>query len=270
VKKFLWLIGLMFILAILIKWKWRNDDYRLGIVAPDSVAILSISPGRGMINLLSVGGEVEMWLPGGMGWYQTNKIQKIFEMEKKPDLANKTFYYNFGFIPEKVVFLDDVTDWRNWSLIKTLGVIDWLRYKFGEGNWLSKSELVNRSLVAEKENFDEILPRDFSDNDLSNGGIKISVMNASGENGLGAFVADRLNWMGFNVVAVESEVNRNDCQIMTKAVPNNLTKKFADLLAKMFSCSQVSSGTLLPDEVVLYLGQNYAQMIKYSNYVRTF
>lgn len=253
----------------LIKWKWRDDDFRVGIVTPENVALLSISPGRGMINLLTVGSEVELWLPGGMGWYQANRIKKISEMDKNEDLIEKTLYYNFGFIPEKIAYLEKVSDWRSWSLVKYLGAFDWLRYKIFQENWLYKSETISRSLSMEKENLDEILSRDFSDNELSSGEVKISVVNASDENGLGTFVADRLNWMGFSVVGVETEATKKECQIMTTTVPSEITKKYVDILAKTFDCSQTSNGAMLPDEAIIYLGQNYAQMLKYNSYVRS-
>lgn len=269
-RKWLSLILIIGLLGGLIKWKWRDDDFRVGIVTPENVALLSISPGRGMINLLTVDGEVELWLPGGMGWYQASRIKKISEMDKNKDLIDKMLYYNFGFIPEKIAYLDKVSDWRNWNLIKYLGAFDWLRYKFFQENWLFKSEVISRSLAMEKENLDEILPRDFSDNELSSGEVKVSVVNASGENGLGSFVADRLNWMGFSVVGVETEAIKKDCQIMTTTVSSETTKKYVDILVKIFNCSQTSNAAMLPSEAIIYLGQNYAEMLKYSTYVRSF
>jgi len=269
-RKWLFLFFLIGLFGGLVRWKWRDDDFRIGIVTPNDVALLSISPGRGMINLLTVDSEVELWLPGGMGWYQANRIKKIFEKDKNMELIFKTLYYNFGFIPEKIVYLEKVSDWRNWSLIKYLGPFDWVRYKIFQENWLYKSEVISRSLSMEKENLDEILPRDFSDNELLSGEVKISVVNASGENGLGSFVADRLNWMGFSVVGVETETDRKECQIMSTTTPSEITKKNVDNLAKMFGCSQTSNVAMLPDEAIIYLGQNYAQMLKYSTYVRSF
>lgn len=255
------LVGFLFL-----KKGWRNSDFKMGIITPDRVALLSISPPRGMINLLTVYPEVDLWLPEGMGWYPSNKIKKIFDNEKNTDLMKKMFYYNFGFMPEKIAFFNDVDEWRGWGLAKYLGVVDWIRYMVSQDNWLYKTEIVNRSLEIEKEKLDEILPRDFADSELTGGEVRISVVNATEENGLGSFVADRLNWMGFNVVSVESEAKKADCEIMVKTTVNALTKKYTDLLAQMYKCSQISNASLLPDEAVLYLGQNYASMIKYSNY----
>jgi len=271
-KKFFIILGIILIFGLgwLLKKDWREDDFKLGIITPDRVALLSISPGRGMINLLTVNPEVELWLPGGMGWYPSNRIKKIFDNDKNIDSIDKMFYYNFGFVPEKIAFLTGVDQWREWRLMKYLGVVNWFRYVIEQDNWLYKTETISQSLDLEKEILDETLPRDFADNELQGGEIKISVVNATEKNGLGAFVADRLNWMGFNVVEVGSEAIKLECEIMVKTTTNALTKKYTDLLAKMFNCSQVSNATLLPDEAILYLGQNYAQMLNYNSYVRTF
>lgn len=269
-KKIIISLVIILIVFLVIKKGWRSDDFKLGIVTSDRIALLSISPRRGMINLLTVNPEVELWLPGGMGWYQSNRIKKIYDNDKNMELLDNIFYYNFGFIPEKIAFLSEVNDWRDWNLVRYLGIVEWLRYLVEQENWLYKTESVNRSLEQEKEGLDEILPRDFADNQLQSGEIKITVVNSAEENGLGSFIADRLNWMGFNVVSVESEGKKTSCEIMVKSTANSLTKKYVDLLAKMYKCSQVSSTTLLPDEAILYLGQDYASMIKYSSYVRTF
>ena len=233
-KKFLVILILGICFFWLIKRKWHNNDFKMGIVTSKQIALLSVSPGRGMINLLTVAPEVDVWLPGGMGWYPSDKVRKIYETDKNLELINKMFFYNFGFVPDKVAFLEDVSEWRNWSLVKYMGPIDWLRYVIEQENWLYKTEVVSRGLDFEKEKIDEILPRDFADNELQSGEIKVSVINSTEENGLGSFVADRLNWMGFSIVAVESEANKSGCETMVGLATNSLTNLYADLMAKMF------------------------------------
>lgn len=265
-KKIFLFLAVVLILVLVLRKGWRKSDFKLGIITSDRIALLSISPSRGMINLLTVNSEVEVWLPNGMGWYPSSKIKKIYDDNKNTDLMKEMFYYNFGFTPEKIAMFSEVNDWRDWDLVKYLGVVDWFRYLVEQDNWLYKTETISRSLLLEKESLDEILPRDFADSELQRGEIKITVANATEENGLGSFVADRLNWMGFNVVSVESETKKDSCEIMVKTATNELTKKYTDLIAEMYKCSLVSNVSLLPDEAILYLGQNYASMIKYSNY----
>ena len=269
-KKIIIFIVFAIVAGYLLKRSWQNNDFKLGIITPQKVALLSISPERGMINLLSVDGEVELWLPGGMGWYQSNKMHRIFESDKDIRLIKQTFYYNFGFMPENIVILNEVSDWRSWDLVKHLGPLNWIRYLVEQGSWLYKTDTLTRSMEMEKEKLDELLPRDFAESELLRQELKMTVINDSGENGLGSFVADRLNWMGFSVMEVRSEQAKKECEIMLRVGGEGVIKKYTEILAKEFSCSLISSGTLLENEIVLYLGQNYASMIKYNSYVRTF
>ncbi len=269
-KKIILILIIIAIFGYLLKKSWQNNDFKLGIITPDQIALLSISPERGMINLLSVDSEVEVWLPGGMGWYPSNKILKIYEADKNTELIKQTFYYNFGFMPENIVVLDEVGDWRSWDLIKHLGFLNWIRYLFEQGSWLYKTDTLTRSMEMEKEKLDELLPRDFAESELLGQELKVTVINDSGENKLGSFVADRLNWMGFRVMEVRSEQAKKECEIMLRVGSEGVIKKYAEILAKEFSCSLISSGTLLENEMVLYLGQNYSSMIKYNSYVGTF
>jgi len=69
---------------------------------------------------------------------------------------------------------------------------------------------------------------------------------------------------------VRSEIPKKECEIMQKVGGEGVIKKYTELLAEEFSCSLISSNNLLENELVLYLGENYASMIKYNSYVRSF
>lgn len=265
-KRIILILIILIGLFLFFKRNWKNEDVKVGILTPKGISILSISPGREMVNILNLKSNVMVWVPGGMGWYQSDKIKKICENEKDEKLTKDIFYYNFGFFPDKVAVFENADEWRSLSSIKYLGAVNWLRYKIFEGEWLFKEENINSDLKNNLEKFEEILPRDFADSKLLNGEIKMSVYNASNEDGLGSFVADRLNWMGFNVVEVENSSQRNDCILMSKDTKNQLTKSYVELLSSLFNCSQTSNNSLLDGEVILYLGQNYASMLKYNNY----
>lgn len=265
-KRIVVLMLLILGVFLVLRGGWQKNDFKVGIISPKEVVILSISPGRGMINLLEVDGEVELWIPGGMGWYQAKTVKKILDQEKNDDLAEGIFFYNFGFNPDKIFYLDDIEGWRGWKMAKHWGITEWLNYKLNENDWLYKVEKVTQSLRVEKDMLDEVLPRDFSDNSLQSSEIKMTVFNLTDKNGLGSFSADRLNWMGFNVVGVENGSESQGCEIMAKGSKELLSTKFANLLANIYKCSQISNPALLDDEMVLYLGQNYASMIKYDSY----
>jgi len=266
-----WLLILLVVVVVLVlvKKQWREGDFKLGIITPNEIGLVSISPKREMVNLLTVNSETQIWIPNGMGWYPSNKVLNIGKMEKDDkELVGKIFFYNFGFLPDKIAVFDSVDEWRSWSLIKYLGVVEWARYVLLEEEWLYKTEYINRDLIFEKEKMEEILPRDFADNLLQSEEIKVSIYNASTENGLGSFMAERLNWMGFNVVEVENAAIKDTCEVIVNSESERIVVKYADLLAKLYGCSQITNNSLLNREILLYLGQNYASMIKYNSYIK--
>ena len=154
------------------------------------------------------------------------------------------------------------------EILETFGFDRSGRFWLEQSNWLLKTELINTNLLVKKEELDDILSRDFARADLLEKNLRVTVKNSSGENALGAFVADRLNWLGYNVVAVENDTIKDGCEVVSQG--NDLTQNHADSLAKMFGCSQESNQTLLPEELMLNPGKNYASMIKYNSYVRAF
>lgn len=269
-KKWLVVLILMVLGAGAVRKFWDETDFSLGLVSPKQIALVSISPQRGMINMLKIGAEVEVWLPGGMGWYQSSKIDKIWDGEEKKKIIEKMFYYNFGFFPERLLKIDEVDKWRSLFLGKFMGVIPWLNYLVNQENWLYKVENINRSLLAEKENLKEILVRDFADSSLGGGEIRVSVVNESGENGFGNFLADRLEWMGYRVMTVESGVKKDGCEVVAGSKVLKSVEINAQKLANLFGCSQVSNNWLLENEIWIYAGEKLASMIKYSSYVRSF
>ncbi len=267
-KKILIALVIFISLFFVIKKGFREEDRVVGVVSPEGVGVVSISPLRGMVNLLKVASEVELWFPGGMGWYPANKVEKIFDQGKEEDLVRKMFFYNFGIYPEKILVLSKVEAWRSSGLWRFLGPSESFRFWWQQNNWLFKTEVINTNLLVKKEELDDILPRDFALGELQQKGLKVSVKNSSGENALGAFVADRLNWQGYNVVAVENETIKEGCEVVAQG--NKLTENYADFLAKMFGCSRVTNPTLLLEELTINPGKNYASMIKYNSYVRSF
>ena len=268
-KKILVALVIFISLFFLIKRVWREEDRVVGLVSPEGVGVVSVSPLRGMVNVLKVSPEVELWFPGGMGWYAADRVEKIYDQGKQEKLIKEMFFYNFGIYPEVIIPVTKIDEWRNTTKFwKHLGLIESGRFWLEQSNWLLKTELINTNLLVKKEELDDILARDFAKADLLEKNLRVTVKNSSGENALGAFVADRLNWWGYNVVAVENDMVKDGCEVVSQG--GDSTKDYADSLAKMFGCSQVSNQTLLPEELMLNPGKNYASMIKYNSYVRAF
>lgn len=267
-KKILIALVVFMSLFFVIKRGWRDQDRVVGLVSPEGVGVVSLSPLREMLNVLRVAPEVELWFPGGMGWYAANKVEKIYEKGKEEELVKKMFFYNFGIYPEIIMPVTKLEDWRSSTFWRHLGLIDSVRFWIEQSNWLLKTEVINTNILAKKAEFDDILPRDFAEANILQKNLRVSIKNSSGENALGAFVADRLNWQGYNVVAVENDTVKDGCEVVSQG--SDLTKNYAIFLAKMFACSQVTNQALLPEELMLNPGKSYASMIKYNSYVRAF
>ena len=259
-KLFLGIILLLFLASlILLSFLKRGDDdknldYKLGIIAQDGVALVSISNERKMINVLNFGEE------------SSNEFKNILGKEKDINLIKHIFWYNFGFFPDKILTLNSTNQWKNNDvLINNLGFLNWLKYKKDYGKMLLKQEKINGLL---KENWlllDEILVRDFSESKLNNEELRLSIFNNTDESGLASFMTKRLEWSGFSVVSTDNDNQKiNNCLIVYgKKVDQNYGWK---MINKIFDCDKKFNENLNENELELYFGDNLASVIKYSSY----
>ncbi len=261
-KKYKLLIGLgvflLFLLLIFIffnKKKNEGDDYRIGVLADDGIAMVSVSKQRRMTNFLKVSPEAKIWIPEGMGWYRSEVVSKILDQENKKNLANDVLFYNFGFRADKIFFLKSVDNWRNKL---------WLRIKIN--NLIIKTEQLNNDSDIKSEWLDKIMMRDFSDSKVFDEDLKISVINTSKETGLAGFISKNLERMGFLVVSVLSGEN-TDVDGCTILYGDQVEKKYSwGLLKEIFNCKIEKELSLNGDEVELYFDDKFTSVIKYNTY----
>jgi LytR cell envelope-related transcriptional attenuator len=274
IKLFLVILGILFfgliIFWFLIRVKNKNQslDYKLGIIASDGIALVSISNERKMINELKLGEEVDVWIPNGMSWYSNNKIKNILKQEKKLDLAKSMFWYNFGFFPDKILVLDSVDKWRKDSLlISNLGFLDWLKYKKNYGKMLLKQEKIAENLGENELFLSEILVRDFSESKINNEELRISIFNNTDEDGLASFIAKRLEWSGFSVVSTDNNSEEVDKCLMVYGNKTDLNYGWI-VINKIFDCDTKKDETLSDNELELYFGDKFSSMIEYPSYFK--
>lgn len=251
-------------------WDGKND-IRIGVVTPEEIGMVVISPGRKMVSILRIDQKVKIWIPGGMGWYQSNRFKKIVEQEKLGNKIDSVFFYNFGFLATNIVDINRFDDWRSnsvlWGQLGGLGGI--FRYKMLSDRLIYKEDTITGDLINNEGNLDEIMPRDFADNQLLNDSSRISLINTTTESGLANFVGNRLGWAGFSVVAAENSPEAvENCQLVfgEGAETSEAFKK----IKKIFDCQAKKDSGLGNQEIELYLGQKMASVIKYSSYVGTF
>ncbi|MFA6250583.1 MAG: hypothetical protein WC686_03720 [Candidatus Shapirobacteria bacterium] len=247
------------------KWDGRRD-YRLAMISQDGLGLIAISPTRRMVNTVRIDGKTRVWVPGGMGWYEAAKIEKIFLQEKNYRLVEEIFFYNFGFWPDEFEF-GALDRWQSRSILgRQLGWLGYLKYKLMEPNLIFKDEDVageNSNLASEL--LDEVAPRDLADSQILGGNLKFRLYNTSQQKGLAAFLGRRMEWAGYFVMSVENfDEKSNNCQV----VVNSKTKENGDLgkIISWWECAVKPDEGLPDDEVEVYWGEAVGEMLKYSSY----
>lgn len=263
-NKFKIILGLslvvFLVVAILISsLKKRSEDgsdYKIGILADDGIAMVSMSRERQMINYLSLSNDSQVWIPGGMGWYRNQVIKKVLTQEKKVNLLKDILFFNFGFVVDKTVVLNKTNDWQQkfwWLLVS-------------KNNLIRKNEILKDDTDVSEVFLDQIMPRDFSETKVVNDEVKISVVNVSGTDGLANFITKRLERAGFSVISVDSEDGRKlDKCVMVYG--DGVEGTFSWLVLKsLFECDSQKDLTLNGNEIELYLDEKFSEVIKYSTY----
>ncbi|MBU1130374.1 hypothetical protein KKE45_03605 [Patescibacteria group bacterium] len=275
VKKKKIIVVLFVLLMVALGWFYKNrknfwngrDDFRFTVLSDDKIALVSVSVERRMLNVLELDGEVGLWVPGGYGWYKSNKVKKLLEQENKMDLLDNVFFYNFGFVGRKNVFVNSFSDWDNLLVLwKNFGLFNMLSLRVKWDEFLLKEEFID-SRGVEFFSRDKILSRDFADNELLSGELKVSIINKSGENGLANFLARRLTWMGYLVLRVETGLDLQDKCFLRYGAKETDDIILVGLLEKFFmGCQPVYSDFLDELELELELGKDFPKLIEYSSY----
>lgn len=236
------------------KMSWQGGDLAILSIDGDKVEMVNVSPERGMVNSYEVK-NMDLWIPNGMGWYPVSRLGLI--VKNDVNLARKVMFYNFGFWPKYVIWQGTWND--NKSLWSILGPVGWLRFRLLSDQWLWKNETLKIN------NLVEIMPRDMSNSQVIAADIKINVVNASGKNGLGNMIADRLEWWGLMVTSVQTSQEEKESVIYVDFKNKNL--EIVNLLAKIMGCKVINRD----GGIELILGTDIEEMIKYSQtYVRAF
>jgi len=245
------LIGSIFIVN---KMSWQGGDFSILSIDQNNVSLINISSDRGMVNSYKIS-NMDLWIPNGMGWYPAERLGMIIKNDV--NLAKKVTFYNFGFWPKEVSLSGKWNSEKSlWSM---LGPFGYIRFKILSEDWLWKNDNLK------DENYDEIIPRDLSDNKIIANDIKINIVNASGKNGFGNMIADRLEWYGLMVLSVQTADVEKGCRLVFDF--NSKANKTLIALAEIINCEKINQAGV----VELVLGEDLSEMLKYSQtYVRSF
>lgn len=252
-------------------WKWYQGDVRLAIVGQNGVKLVAISPLRGMTNLLEVSGQTMMWMGPSYSWYRADRLAMIKKEIGGDNKVKELFWMNFGFWPDLICEVDDISNWDDWSnLQKCLGIIEAMavRYKM-TGLFVNQTDHQDGL-----DGVGEIISSEFADNYIAEEGLRVSVFNNSDIDGLANFMANRLSWSGFNVVEVGGWYgsNKDGCQVIWSAENRQLMAK--ELIKLLFdnwpNCTYKIDEAMENDVVEIVLDEDWAKVINYNSYVRTF
>ena len=260
-KKLFFVFGLFIIFGflgylLLNNKEEQGSDYKIGILAEDGVALMSISKERKMINVLKIDPEAKLWIPGGLGWYRNITIKKILNQEKKTNKLGEILFYNFGYKADKLLFLKKVDDWKNlfwWKLVYY-------------NNFLIKDELVKEDIDMSDDFLDEVMIRDFAETKVISEDLKLSIINMTEVNGLANFMTKRFERLGFSVISVGNDLNqgKEGCKILYGQDTTNTYS--LSLIKKIINCEPVEDLGLNENEVEIYFDDNFSKMIEYPSY----
>jgi hypothetical protein len=246
----------------------KGNDLKIGVINDNAMELVSVSQDRKMINVLKIGDTLSVWLPNGMGWLKLNQAIKTIKEDKTNKIGKEMFWYNFGFTADEIVFNKGNDIWKDdWYLINKMGIATWLKYKAERGQMLIKEETISKDLAGSNLVLDEMMSRDFAENQVLNEDLKLSVFNATLESGLADFIGERLQWAGFSVLNTDNTSEKID-QCLLVYGPG-LDKSFGiKILKQNFSCQTKYDENLNDNEAELYFGEKFVSMLKYSSYKR--
>ena len=234
----------------------KGSDFKIGILADDGVALVSISKDRKMINILKIDSEAKLWIPGGLGWYRNIVIKKILQQENKINLLSDIIFYNFGYKTDKLLYLKKVDNWKNifwWKLIY-------------HNNFLTKEEIVKNDINISEDFLDEVMIRDFAETKIIEEDLKLSIINTTDVGGLANFMTKRFERLGFSVVSVGNNIGGGEkaCKILYgKQVFNTYS---LSIIKEILNCQTKEDLGLNSNEIEIHFDDYFSSVIKYPSY----
>lgn len=262
-KKLFLFLGILILLVLVgfllfRKKQEQGSDFKIGILADDGVALVSISKERKMINVLKIDPEAKLWIPAGLGWYRNIAIKKILQQEKKINLLNDIIFYNFGYKSDKLLYLKTIDDWKN---------VYWWKLMF-YNNFLTKEEIVKNDIDLSEDLLDEVMIRDFTQIKVIEEDLKLSIINITEIGGLANFMTKRFERLGFSVILVgnDNSGEKKVCQILYgKETANTYS---LSLIKKVINCEAKEDLGLNGNEVEIYFDDHFSTMIEYPSYYK--
>jgi hypothetical protein len=240
-----------------------NRDLVVGIIGNQGVKIENLSFGRRMVDEVAIGPAGMVWIPYGPGWYRSDTVGKFLSQENKKEVAKKVFFYNFGTMPDVVVWGGDY--WLDQpDVIMKMGWINWINVKFFGGRLIWRDQVIENQLGDPK--WDQIIARDVAESTMGEEDVRLSIFNLSKESGMAAWMGQVLGRGGLFVNSISNSTEQvSKCKIVF-GKGSELKRVGVYLADVLGECVHVVDSGLSENEIELYFGDGFAQMVNYGSY----
>lgn len=264
------LVALVLLCWWLVRDNWDGKrDLKMAMLDSSNLWLVTVSPERKMTNVIVIDGRVDVWIPRGLGWYRVEVLKKIVNQESMLDKWQEIPFFNFGFVPDKLELKNNDEPWNGWrSLVNQMGILGYIRYLGVEKQMLTRVVKLKENEVQNEELLDEIMPRDFADYKTLGNNTGLNIINVSDYSGLAGFISKRLEWAGVSVGSVENGSRQVDSCLAETINIDSVGLGLKQMLRIMGCRVEVNNQTGSGEEIDLFLGKSYAEMLKYSGYKR--
>jgi hypothetical protein len=301
VKKWAVILAVFFLINFSIKLinNYRNSiwdgNYRLNFVITNTqnLYLASFDPRNENITLMKIPPNTILEVPYGYGKYQVQFLEKLEEIENRPDLTEKTVRENFGLAVdgwvrvgegdpetkrnfEKLIFQlvegkgktnFSVWDiWRLWWQARKVKETDFQKLNLEQMGVFTKDKLPDQSwvLLLDKAVFDQRVRNIFNDQMIRLENLSVVVLNGTDYSGLAERLSRILVNSGVNVVAVgNSEEPIKSCLVKS---PKSLKgSKTVALIRRLWNCLWQEENEAGRADISLILGQDYLNFLMEKN-----
>lgn len=254
------------------------------VVNTDPIVVASLEPGKNL-TILKLPENLFLELSRGFGHYQLGSVYELGELEGRGgELLRETVQEYLGVpvdgymkmpnskqIPNSLLFLltgRGETNLGRWDLLRAWWEIKKLRsdkmksIDLQETDILKTLSLPDGSSVLETDFFrlDELVKKYFGDSKIKKEGIKIEVLNATGEQGLAKKMVRLITNMGGEVIAVgnaEKKQENSNMKCRDKSIKNTYTvQKLETILSAKAEVEEMAESRA---DVLILVGEDYWQ-----------
>ncbi len=232
--------------------------------------------GRTRFTVVSVGQEVEVWsfdpqtrdgvrvkLPGnlevetvgGRGRIKSQNLELAAQKFGGKSWAADSVadYLGIGYIGD----IGSLSFWDRWRWWWIGRGINWTLLSMGEGGWTQKVVAVDGEVLLRlSDSWVNERGKWFLDSAVASEGVRVTLVNTTQINGLGAHAAIALETAGMRVREIRNEIKSlKKCRLMVRKESKKTFSVF--WIVRNYTCQWESDDSLNTDELIVELGGDY-------------